>query len=503
MLKIEKDKRTKNDIIKIKDYLCSHIEYFKNLLEQSEEKLLKLVHSLNYEFFKTNERVMNFGEEGNKCYVLLKGKVGIYKPFPITKQMTLREYVEYLVFVRDIEKNIPKFDRIINYNSKIDKIKLFAIEFDYTKIPQTTHTLNIIGEEERELAQANPGNLFGEMALIKNEPRNASIIALEKCAMLSIEKTDYLKFVKDIEEQRINKELIIFKQNYPIFSHWPPSKCFRLLSGFITDEYVKEDYVYKQNDIPTSIYLIKEGIFEITTNFNFNWYENFINYIHDNSLSLFNDMDNPILWKEDKITKKINEAYNGKCSPFMLKRNPIDKIIISNQEINDVNKDFAKEIEEEMSHNKNLVYKANIQKLESPNIFGFLEVFELKYRLCSVKCISQKGIIMKFPLLEFLQLITTDKRNQFYIQEIIFKEKKNIIAQLKNSILTKLNFIKKEENENFYISKHFFENNNNTNRNIKKLDFNKNFIENNLTPLRDLNFSNEMTSRPKLNKSKS
>ena len=97
LLKIKKEKRTKDDIIKIKDYLCSHVNFFKKLMEQSEEKLIKLIHSLNYEFFKANERIMNFGEEGEKCYILLKGTVGIYKPFPITKQMTLRDYVEYLV----------------------------------------------------------------------------------------------------------------------------------------------------------------------------------------------------------------------------------------------------------------------------------------------------------------------------------------------------------------------------------------------------------------------
>ena len=215
LLKLEKDKRIKADIIKIKDYLCTHIDYFKNLLEQSEEKLLKLIPSLNYEVFKINERIMNFGEEGDKCYILLKGKVGIYKPFPITKQMTLRAYVEYLVHIRDIEKDMQKFDRILNYNSKIDKFKLISQGFDYTKIPRSSHPISIMLEEERELGQGKPGSSFGEMALIKNEPRNASIIALERCSMISIEKNSYTKIVKDIEEQRINKELASFKQNYP------------------------------------------------------------------------------------------------------------------------------------------------------------------------------------------------------------------------------------------------------------------------------------------------
>ena len=502
ILKIEKEKRKKTDILTIKEYLCPRISFFRNLLEQSEERLLRLIATLNYEVFKTSERIMNYGEEGDKCYALLKGKVGIYKPFPITKRMTLRDYVEYLVYVRDTEKNTPKFERILNYNSKIDKIKLYSIDFDYTKIPQTNFEINIMAEEERELGKADPGIFFGEMALIKNEPRNASIIALEECSMISIDKIDYIKIVKDFEEQRLNKELTSFKQNYPIFRYWPPSKCFRLLSGFIKEEYDKDDYVYRQNDEPLGIYLIKEGIFEVYSKFNFNWYEKFIEYIHDTSFSLLNDLDNPMDWKEDKITKKLNDAYKHKSSPFIINKSSIDKVIVSNKEILEENTDIVKEIEGEISHNKNHIYKANIQKLESPNFFGFLEIFELKHRLCSIKCISNKGTIMRFPLLEFLQLIPTDKRNQFYLQDRIFKEKKNIIIQLKNTILAKLNFVKKENKNNFFLSKKYF-NYNNSNRFINKLDFKKNFIDSNLTPLRGLNLFKDKNSIRKLSKSRS
>ena len=503
LLKLEKDKRIKTDITRIKDYLCSHVDYFKNLLEQSEEKLLKLIPSLNYEVFKPNERIMNFGEEGDKCYILLKGKVGIYKPFPITKQMTLREYVEYLVYVRDIQKDIPKFDRILNYNSKIDKFKLFDMDFDYTKIPKSNHALHIMLEEERELSQGNPGSSFGEMALIKNEPRNASIIALERCVMIYIEKNDYTKIVKDIEEQRINKELASFKLNYPILKYWPPSKCFRLLSGFITEEYKRDDFVYKQNDVPTGIYLIKEGVFEVLANYNFDRYEKFIDYIHDTSFSLINDIDNPMEWKEDKITKKLNDAYKGKTSPFVIIRNPIEKVILSKQDENSENRDIANELESELFQNKKQFFKAIIQKLESPNMFGLLEVFELKFRICSIKCISQKGIVMRFPLLEFLQLIPTDKRNQFYLQERIFNEKKTIISQIKNRSLAKLNFIKNQENKQFFISKDFFINNGITNRPTNKVDFKRQYIDQSLTPLRNIKITHDNILIPKLHKSKS
>ena len=132
----------------------------------------------------------------------------------------------------------------MNYNSKIDKNQLYLIDFDYTKVPMYSTGLTIVLEEERELAIGNSGIAFGEMALIKNEPRNATIIALEKCFLISIDKSDYTKIVKDIEEQRIMRELISFKEKYPIFKFWPSSKCFPLLSGLIIQELTRGDRIY-------------------------------------------------------------------------------------------------------------------------------------------------------------------------------------------------------------------------------------------------------------------
>ena len=457
ILKLDKDQKSKDDIKLLKEYLSSHYDYFKNLLKQSEERFLKLIPLLKYETFKANERIMNFGEIGDKCYILLKGTVGIYKPFPITKRMTLRQYVEYLAYVRDEEKNKVKFERILNYNSRIDKNQLYLIDFNPEKIPNFTSGLTIVLEEERELAIGKVGDSFGEMALIKNEPRNASILALEKCVMISIEKGDYTKIVKDIEEQRLIKELASFKEKYPIFKFWPSSKCFPLLSGLITQEFVTDEYVYKQNEFPTDIYFIKEGIFEVTTYFNFDTYERFIEYIHDTSHSLIPHIDNPFEWKEDKNARKIDNAFKNNLSPFVVNLELEDKVILSHKEEDDLDKkDPAKNIEDELTKNKKYVFKSNIQKLYAPDIFGFVEVLELKQRLTNIKCVSHKGVLLKFPLREFLQLLPTDKRNNFYLQQRIYEEKKYLIAQLKNAAVAKLNFVKIDIDKDLFITKNFF-----------------------------------------------
>ena len=108
-------KRTKNDSKLIQNYLCQNIDYFKKLTQEPDgnEKIPKIISVLNYESFKKDEHIIYFGEIGDKFYILLSGTVSIYKPSPKNMNMTLHDYVDYLVRIRDYEKNLLKFERVI------------------------------------------------------------------------------------------------------------------------------------------------------------------------------------------------------------------------------------------------------------------------------------------------------------------------------------------------------------------------------------------------------
>ena len=51
--------------------------------------------------------------------------------------MTLRDYVEYLVGIRELEKDEFKFNRIQDYNKKVNRFKLIVIDYDITQIPES------------------------------------------------------------------------------------------------------------------------------------------------------------------------------------------------------------------------------------------------------------------------------------------------------------------------------------------------------------------------------
>ena len=462
LIKIPHLKRTKNDSKQIQNYLCQNIEYFKKLTQDPDgnEKIPKLITALNYESFEKNQHIIHFGDIGDKFYILLSGTVNIYKPSPMNKNMTLKEYVDYLVRIRDLERNLIKFERVQNYNSNIDRVRLLLINYNSSKLPYSNKKLPLVIEEERFIVKLGPGTSFGEMALIKNETRNANIVANEKCELLSIDRVDYRKIIKDLEEQRVNSQLKDFKLHYPFFQEWPANRCFRLVSSFATDNYIRGDYVYKQNSLSNYIYIIKSGEFEVTSDINFSWYEKFIEYIHDSSESLIHDMDNPLLWKEDNLQKKINEANENNISPCILTLPRISKAILSHhigfdsdkkENINNADMKIAdienklnegnkEEKENNYSNNNNIIKRIKIQTLEAPQTFGFVEAFELKRRFCNIKCLSREGIIQKIPFVEFLQLLPKDKKNRFFLEKNIFNRKKELIEQLKNGTLVKLSF---------------------------------------------------------------
>ena len=59
--------------------------------------------------------------------------------------------------------------------------------------------VTILGDDGREiiLTMLGPGDFFGEMALLDNEPRSATAIAVEESELLSLHRTDFQGVIGD------------------------------------------------------------------------------------------------------------------------------------------------------------------------------------------------------------------------------------------------------------------------------------------------------------------
>src|SRR2546428_2939673 len=73
-----------------------------------------------------------------------------------------------------------------------------AGDFFFT-IVQGRIKVTILGDDGREiiLSILGPGDFFGEMALLDNEPRSATAIAVEDAELLSLHRTDFQNTIGD------------------------------------------------------------------------------------------------------------------------------------------------------------------------------------------------------------------------------------------------------------------------------------------------------------------
>ena len=73
ILSMKKFSRTSNQNRLISNYLCNKFDYFKNIKEKNEiDKLNKLMAILQLEKFNINKKIINYGEDGDKFYLLIK-----------------------------------------------------------------------------------------------------------------------------------------------------------------------------------------------------------------------------------------------------------------------------------------------------------------------------------------------------------------------------------------------------------------------------------------------
>ena len=450
ILKKPKNSRTKKDEIHIKSYLCENIDYFGNLSTKIEESiLLKNCSNLNYKYFPTQHKIFSYNDNIKELYIILKGSVKILKLIKVKKSMSLHQYVKYLSNIRNIDKDENKFNRIESYNTNVNRLRLVKIDYDYEQILPGKE-INFIIEEEKEIKVLKDGSIFGENFLINDEKNNETVITCEECDIACMDRGDYAK-LQAIEEKKINSTLDKFKIDFPIFKFWNNKNCMNLIKGLSMEKYEKGDLIYKQNDKPEYIYLIKEGILEAFNYTSFNIYEEFIDYIYDSSKSLTKYMDENNIWNEEILEQKFEQAFEEKdYLKFTMKKSSkevdteesFDNERNKDEEENEIIKDLINQIEKLNKDMKNLTFKANIQKYNAPQIFGYLEAFELKRRFCSISCYSNKAIILRIPILQYFNLIPTNMKNIFLIQKLIFEEKKHLIEQLKNNVISKLNLMK-------------------------------------------------------------
>ena len=414
------------------EYLSKNYNYFAKLqAEDSQLKVEKLAKVCKLEKNFKGESIINYGEIGDKFYIVLEGVVEIFKPKYVEINVTPSEFMGTLYKMREMDGNDLRFNRIKEKNNtffesiegrkNIDPV----LGYRFMKFKQV-----FIMEEEEKMGEYGEGFSFGDIALMKRTARNATIKAKENCILLTIEKNDYNKAIMEFQKKKLGKEIDIFVQTYSFFKNFSGDRIINLFNCFTRRELFKGDYLYKQNMEDDFIYILNSGTLSIFSLISFSWINHYINYINYSGKNIIQYMLKNRGIKIGDLLKVVQNCQSKIVSiPINEEKYELWEKIIEKQMKDNL---YKLKKDEEKLNDPEYIFNINLKKINHNEIIGLEEVFEFKKRFCNCKCISDKAELKAIKIIDLLKLIVNFGEEELGYLLHIINERKMV---LKNQII--------------------------------------------------------------------
>ena len=436
ILRKSKFDRSKQENKHISKYLVSRFEYFKKLKGEFESKLERIISVLNLEEFEKNEPIIRFGEEGTKFYILLSGKISLYKPEYVKEKMTIAELVSYINLTLKTDPSGLVKERLIEANKYLGDEFLSKLSVNVNNIKGKTK-YDFLIEKNVKLMEQTDGFTFGDTALIRKTKRNATIISDANSFLLSIDKIDYNQVIKEIEEKRLRSELKDFKDKFALFDTWNYIQIMKLLSYMTEVTLSQDDYLFKQNEPSEHIFFSLEGKYDVYTMTSLAWNKSFVNYIKDDSSNFFVLLKD----KREKNKKELMDLYletKQKMLESPMKSSDFEsgKFGVKGggrgvMRLNELNLEI-----EQLKNPFNLI-RIKLSNITENIIIGLEDAIELKNRFSFVRVTSQKARLKKVRIFDFIKVLNENNSklgNNCCLMNFV-EFKKNVLLEHINKII--------------------------------------------------------------------
>lgn len=157
-----------------------------------------------------------------------------------------REYVLDAMF----EKQVSTGEKVIELGDNGD----FFYVVDSGKLDCY---IKINGEEKKVLTYDNTGS-FGELALMYNTPRAATIVATEECVLWSLDRTTFRQLVL-LTTMKKREMYEAFLNAIPLLQELESYERMNLADALVTTHFKEGDAIIKQGDNAEAFYIIEKG----------------------------------------------------------------------------------------------------------------------------------------------------------------------------------------------------------------------------------------------------
>ena len=214
LLEIPPSKREDKTCLEIMN-LTKNLKIFENISRSIEHQ--NICNSLKLEIYKPNEVIIKQGDKGECLYHILHGVVSIQ----------------------------------------------LSITID-TGIQDKSQVVNV----QKNMGELTDGDFFGELALIYNIPRTATITALTETTLIRIDRHPFNRYLKHLFEGQLEDQ-IEFMQLCPIFSKMPKNLLINLGIRANVKKFATGQIILKNESKCDSIYIIRRGTVKVSKEINF------------------------------------------------------------------------------------------------------------------------------------------------------------------------------------------------------------------------------------------
>jgi CRP-like cAMP-binding protein len=224
--------------------LTKGIKFFTDISEKSSTLHYDCCGRIRVEEYAAGQYIFRQLEKGDFFCIILKGSV--------TVQLLKLPVVEYLKANHQVtsamKDQIAKGLRMLSDSPTEDEE---PPSIDERILYNIVATLGI-------------GASFGELSLLKRQPRAASIQCEEACSIAVLSLEDYNDLLRGVEERRL-AEKTSFMAGLPLFRGWTKNYLEKTSYYFVERTYRRRQIVFKESDPADYFYIIKDGEFKVSS----------------------------------------------------------------------------------------------------------------------------------------------------------------------------------------------------------------------------------------------
>ncbi|CAD8180976.1 unnamed protein product [Paramecium octaurelia] len=272
---LQKDQsvRTNQEVDIVRKAFIS-FKFFQDLEQQmGQEMVSNLYRQLSYETIKARQVVFNLGDIGRKFYIILSGSVWVLiqkKGLQDGNQVGEEEKkLEEELRKKNTRKATLKHQQSMMKSKRLKKQETFVTETNqvhldevYAKMTDAEY-LDCQFPTLQKVSQMKSGDNFGEIALTKQVPRTATIVAAEDTNFAIVSREQFNILLSSYYEH-LQQQNVMFLQRVPAFTEWNEQMLNQIYYHFTFEDYKMFDVIYKENQPSNKIYIVKNGEIEIS-----------------------------------------------------------------------------------------------------------------------------------------------------------------------------------------------------------------------------------------------